>query len=81
MAAGCPARLRGRREEDQRFATDCGGDDARPARMRRIGRRLRRWGGAVAQLIDGELVALVLTIDAGALLWLLWLVGRRFGWW
>ena len=31
--------------------------------------------------IGGELVALVLTIDAGALFWLLWLVGGRFGWW
>ncbi len=49
--------------------------------MRGLGRRLRRWASAVAQLIDGELVALVLTIDAGALLWLLWLVGGRFGWW
>ncbi len=49
--------------------------------MRGLRQRLKRWGAAIARLIDGELVALVLTIDFGALLWLLWLVGRRFSWW
>ena len=44
-------------------------------------RQFTRWANAAARLVDGELVALVLTIDFGVLLWLLWLVGNRHGWW
>ena len=40
-------------------------------------RRLGRW----AEGLDAELLALILTLDAGGALWLLWLVGDWRGWW
>ena len=44
-------------------------------------RRLVRWAAHWARGLDAEFLAVVLTLDLGALLWLLWLVGRRVGWW
>ena len=42
----------------------------------RLRRQFARWGDAVAALLDGEVVALLLTIDLGGLLWLLWWLAR-----
>ena len=40
-------------------------------------RRLARW----AARLDGELLAVVLTVDLLGLGWLLRQAGRRLGWW
>ena len=44
-------------------------------------RRLARWVATWARVLDGELLAIVVTLDLGGLLLLLYLVGDRFGWW
>ena len=49
--------------------------------MAGLRRRLARWVAAWARLLDGELLAIVVTLDLGGLLLLLYLVGDRFGWW
>ena len=45
----------------------------------RLRRRFGRWGAAVAALLNGEVVTLLLTIDLGGLLWLLWQLARGHG--